>query len=542
MKLKLLFITTAFLAITTGASAQGGKDTVLKGTTIEVIQSYKPEVKMAPKREYTPVLPPADTTRPRFNYEVPQQALFYTYSSLPLRPLALGKDSVILPFANYVKAGFGNLSTILFDIGIGSLKGSNYETAIRLHHLSQKGDIKNQVTASSGVKAEGTYHSAANDWHASFNFNRDQYGYYGYDHSKYDYTVRDSIRGTYTLFRVGVDMQPAVGEYRKITYHPSVNVSNYSDNHTASENTFGFNAPFYYNLDSIQFELGLSGVSTQYSVSNPAFSESNSVLQINPGMRFSQNGFSGHVFLRPTFGKGISYLLPDLRISYKIPNSQFVIAAGYQSQLRRNTFEELSSYNPYMFNHFNIRQTRTNEIFGSVLTNVGDHINFGARVSWWQYRNMPLFLNDTLDEKQFYIVHEGKLNAVSLQANIRYQVNTTFSIGFNALFNGFTSTTEQEAWHEPGVRLNADFTLRPMPQLNITGYLAVLNGIKAYNMANQVVNTRGVFDMGAGVEYSFIPRLSAFIQINNILNNRYERWLGYESYGFNVYGGLRFKF
>jgi hypothetical protein len=496
---------------------------------------------MAPKREYAATPPPADTTRPRFTYETPQQSLFYTYSSLPLRPLALGKDSLILPFANYVKAGFGNLGTVYIDAGFGGLKGANYETGIQLHHVSQKGPIENQKTASSGILAEGTYHSARNDWHASINYDRNQYGYYGYDHTLYEYTQRDSTTQVYNLFRIGLDMQPGKGEYRKISYHPGINFSSYGDTHQASETSFGFNAPFFYNLDSVQFELGVSGIFTQYRVS-PLIAENNNVIQINPGMKFSQNGFRGHVYIRPTFGKnGTAYLLPDLKASYQLPNSQFVLSAGYNAQLRRNTYESLSTYNPYMFNQFRVMQMRTDEIFGGFQTNVGNHINFGAKISWFSYNHLPLFLNDTLDQKQFYIVYD-KVNAISFQANLRYQVNTTFSIGINAVINGFTPQTELEAWHEPGVRFNADFILRPIPELTITGYMAIVNGIKAYNIYDQTVTTRGVFDMGAGVEYNFIPRLSAFIQMNNILNNRYERWLGYDSYGFNIYGGLRVKF
>ena len=540
MRLKQLYITTALLASGTAALAQVSKDTVIKGTTIEVIQSYKPEVKMAPKKEYIATPPPPDTTRPRFTYEVPQQALFYTYSSLPLRPLALGKDTLLLPFANYVKAGIGNLSTVYIDAGFGGLKGPDYETAIHLHHLSQKGNIKNQQTASSGIDADGTYHSARHDWHAGLQYDRNRYGYFGYDHSLYEYTNRDSVTQVFNLFRLNLDMQPGKGEYRKIGYHPGISFSSYSDKHNASETSFGFNAPFFYNMDAVQFELGLSGIFTQLNVS-PLVSETNNIIQLNPGMRFGKNGFSAHVYLKPTFGKDNSYLLPDLKASYIVPNSQFVLAAGYQANLRRNTYEELSTYNPYMFNLFDVKQTRTDEVFGSVQTNVGNHINFGARLSWWNYNNLPLFLNDTLDQKQFYIVHD-RVNAISFQANLRYQVNTTLSIGINALFNGFTATTQKAAWHEPGVRFNADFILRPIPELTITGYLAVVNGIKAYNIYDQTVNTRGVFDLGGGVEYNFIPRVSAFINMNNILSNKYERWLGYNSYGFNIYGGLRVKF
>jgi hypothetical protein len=547
MSMRLFCTTAAFMAASAGF-AQTGRDTVLKGTTIEVIQSYKPEVKMAPKKEYAASTPPADTSRPRFSYDIPQQALFYTYSSLPLRPLALGKDSVKLPFANYIKAGIGNLSTVLIDAGFGGLKGANYETGFQIKHLSQKGDIENQQTSSSGVLAEGNYHGALHDWHARIDWARNRYGYYGYDHNMFEYVENsDTVKQIFNLIRLSADMQPAVGEYQKIGYHPSINYSSYTDNHRARENTFGFSAPVYYNLDSFQFTIGVTAAFTSYIADGPGLGTltggSNSMLRFDPGFRFSQNGFRGHVFIRPTFGKNnITYLLPDLMASYQVPNSQFVLSAGYNAQLRRNTYEELSTYNPYMFNFFEVRQSRVDEVFGSLQTNLGSHVNFGARVSWASFKNMPLFRNDSADMKQFYVVHDGKVNVISVQANLRYQVNTTFSVGLNALFNGFTPTDEKEVWHEPGMRLNADFLLRPVPELSITGYLSVIDGIRAINNLGQTVNARGVFDLGAGLEYTFIPRLGAFININNILNNRYERWLGYPSYGFNIYCGLRLKF
>src|ERR1035438_6671239 len=101
MRLQPLFILMT-LGISFGARAQQpapGKDTVMKGATIEVLQAYKPQVKQAPKPEWIPQLPPQDTTHPAFNYDdVPQQSLYYTYTSLPLHPLALGKDIRDLPF------------------------------------------------------------------------------------------------------------------------------------------------------------------------------------------------------------------------------------------------------------------------------------------------------------------------------------------------------------------------------------------------------------------------------------------------------------
>ena len=258
----LILVTVAF-----GASAQRTapvKDTVLKGSTIEVIQSYKPQVKMAPKPEWVPQLPPADTAHPSFNYDVPQQTLYYTYSSLPLRPLALGKDVTKQPFPNYVKIGGGNISTLFLDAGIGGIKGKDYETAIHLHHISQNGNIKYQQLALSGIEAEGVIHKENNDWHASLIGERNQYSYYGGDQTVSFNT--DSAKQTFSTIRAIVDLKGKDDSNATINYHPAVNASLYSAKLRTSETTIGVNAPFTFKIDpTLDAQVALIGAFTNFN-------------------------------------------------------------------------------------------------------------------------------------------------------------------------------------------------------------------------------------------------------------------------------------
>jgi len=49
-------------------------------------------------------------------------------------------------------------------------------------------------------------------------------------------------------------------------------------------------------------------------------------------------------------------------------------------------------------------------------------------------------------------------------------------------------------------------------------------------------------DMNAGVEFRITKLLNLWFQMNNIFNNKYERWHQYPVYGFNVLGGIIFSF
>jgi len=538
------FILLLLLAFATGAEAQRGaqgNDTTIKNTTIEIIQSYKPQVKQAPKPEWMPQLPPADTTHPAFTYDVPQQTLYYTYSSLPLRPLELGRDTLNMPFRNYVKLGGGNLSTIYLDAGIGGITGKNYETAIHLHHISQAGTLENQQSAMSGVEAEGAFHGETNDFHAVIIGERNQFSYYGGDQAAA--FGSDSMKQTYTTIGIAADLKNREDTNTVISYHPSVNASLYTARNSTSETNFGFNAPFIWKVDSsFNALIGIDGALTDFK--SGAQNTGNNFVEIKPGLSLLKDEISGHALAGFALGMGNKkYLLPDLLASWLWTSHHLTFSLGWQALVKQNTYQQLTGENPFMYLNYLVQQTRSDEVFVQVRGSKGDHFSFSGRASYWAYNNLPVFLNDIGSEKEFYVNYLN-VNATSLSLSAHYQEANVWSAGLTCdLYNYFGSTSViVYAWQVPDKKLRADFIITPFPKLTLTAYLAVLGGIYARNAALQPVKLDMITDLGGNAEYQVIPRLSAFLQLNNLLNQKYERWYGYPSYGLNIYGGLRLKF
>ncbi len=523
------------------AGAQHASDTVLKGATIEVLQSYKPQVKQAPKPEWVPQLPQPDTSHPSFSYDVPQQTLYYTYTSTPLRPLALGKDVPQLPFANYIKAGGGNLSTVFLDAGIGGIYGKNYETALHLHHLSQAGNIKYQQTALSGIEADGTWHSDFSDWHASLAGERNQYYYYGYNHDVYHYNNADSVKQTYTTIRLCVDTKSR-DSTTNFSYHPGIVASLYNARFGTSETNIGFNAPVAYKIDdNLDVQVALNADLAHLSANSG--SVNNAIGELIPGLSVHTDNFSGHALVGFALGKGGSgYLLPDLLLAFTIPKTKFTISAGWQATLRQNTYEQLTTENPYLSNTYSVMQTRKDEVFGNIQGNMGNHLSFSGRVSYWKYNGLPTFVNDTLgDHKDFKVVYDN-VNALSVQLAARYSVAKIWSAGVSYDLYHFYNGSQPYVWGEPGTKIKGDFTVLLLSKLTVTAYLAMLNGIYGRDGLGHTVKLDPIADLGGSAEYEVIKRLSFFVQLDNLLNRRNQRWPGYNAYGLNVYGGLRFKF
>lgn len=525
------------------------KDSVdLKAATIEIVQSYKPEVKQATKPEAAADLPPVDTAILPMNYDVPAQSLYYTYNATPLRPLALGKDTLKEQFLNYVKLGGGNLSTLFLDAGFAGLKGRNYYTLFNVRHLSQSGSLLHQKSSMSGFNADGIYKGENLIWHAGLGVDYNKFNLYGYDNQVYNYTA-SQVALNYTALNITIDA--ANREEQRLSYHPYINGRRYGLNNgstpniSLSEYQLDVRLPFRYTIDTtLQLGLAVNGMVSQAATSMGALSKGNNIFQLSPSVEYKKGLFSVYAALSPTWGLGgNSYLLPDIRVSYNlIRSSQFMIVAGWTGRLRQNRFEELAAINPYTQPIRTINQTHSDEIYGSLQTNIGKHITVSGRVSYWQYDNMPLFINDTAFDNKYFMVNYDGVNAVSLQGGLRYTVGQTLSVGGSIIYTTYDADINRYAWHEPSLKLNADVMIRPMPKLLITGYLSVLDGMYAVDKANRSIKLPTVFDLGAGAEYSFIPRLSAFARVNNIFNNQYERWYGYRTYGFNIFGGLRLKF
>src|ERR1700757_2091991 len=111
----LLFVCCFFTAV---SFAQ--KDSAQKQkATIDITSSYKPVLRNAVKINFSATNLIADTSKPVLLYTIPSQNLFYTYQPVSLKPLALGRDSILdLGNRNYIKLGYGNYITPYFKAGL----------------------------------------------------------------------------------------------------------------------------------------------------------------------------------------------------------------------------------------------------------------------------------------------------------------------------------------------------------------------------------------------------------------------------------------
>ncbi|MFM2358411.1 MAG: hypothetical protein RLY16_404, partial [Bacteroidota bacterium] len=185
------------------------------------------------------------------------------------------------------------------------------------------------------------------------------------------------------------------------------------------------------------------------------------------------------------------------------------------------------------------------EIFAGIKSTVGKHFNFNAKAGFVSYTNLPLFINDTSssDGKTFLVVNETKINNLRLHADASFISQDKFTVNAGATLNIYNGLKINErAWGTIPMEITASMRWWAFKQLLLKSDFKMFAGSPVLLKNNQDKNLAGGIDLSAGLEYRINNRFSAWLDLNNVFNNKYQRWNQYEVYGLHVLGGVIVRF
>ncbi len=514
--------------------------------SVDITSAYKPVLRNAVKINFSGSHLPVDTSRPALRYNVPSQNLFYAYQPVALRPLALQMDSSMnLGDRRYVKAGFGTYSSPYLEAGFSFGDGRTSLLNLYGDYISAKGDIKHQDFSRLNVKALGSYFVANHEIYGGVALENHRYNLYGYDHNEHDYN-KDDVKQNFEdlTFRVGVK-NTSLNKLR-INYDPSVELNFFSLDGKASESTVAFSVPASRKFgEDFTFGAEFRGQFTNYRLlGDPSFRMNNNLIHLAPYLTWSKPMITVHAGLKPTWNNGDVSLLPDIHFEAKLKDRVLMVQGGYQGRFVANTLNRLSSINPFLAPPAFINNTREVEFFGGIKASVGKHFSFSAKAGMINYENVPVFINDTAtDNKAFIVTNETNLNNFRLQGDISYINQDKFTLNAALTLNGYTGMEVHEhAWNMVPMEVRTSVRWWAFKQLMVKGDLYLFGGGDALDKGNTTVPFDGGTDLSAGLEYRINKNFGAWLNFNNILNDKYERWKNYEVYGMNVMGGIRVNF
>jgi hypothetical protein len=250
-----------------------------------------------------------------------------------------------------------------------------------------------------------------------------------------------------------------------------------------------------------------------------------------------------HVGVTPTWDNNKLSVLPNIYGEAKIQDKIFLVQAGVVGRFIKNNYQYLSSVNPYLQTLSFQQNTKETEFYGGIKATIGSHFNFSAKASWITYHNMPFFVNDTTDGKSFYIANESKVSDLRIHGDMSFISQDKFTITGGVTFNGYNGLKDNDrAWGTIPMEMNGSLRWWAFKQVLLKADFMAFNGGAFLMKDGTDVKLNGGADLSAGLEFAINKHFSAWVDVNNIFNNKYQRWYNYPVYGLNVLAGATFKF
>lgn len=515
--------------------------------TIEITSTFKPVLREPAKVNFSSAPPPVDSTKPKLIYTIPVQNLSLNYQPTSLKPVGLDTDSAsLLKYSNYIKAGIGNVQIPYIDAGFSFGDGKKTSFTVLANQLSAKGALPFQKTNQTGVAIGGTYKTDQNlEWTGKLGFKSEDYFFYGFQPDTLKFT-KAALKQRFQTFEGKVSLRNINDTKLGLNYNPSLQSSVFFGRNIfskASEANTVLNLPLQKTFGkSFGINLGFTADLTTYRPAGKRNAQNN-LYYFSPSLLLKTPNLYLSTGLIPSWDNQVFTMLPNIIADITTNDKRFSIQAGWIGYYNKGTYQRFASINPWILQPDQLYNTRVQERYAGFKGSVFDHFTYSAKVGFAQYRNMPLFINDSLDGKTFRTVYSSAMEALQFHAEVGYTRGESFSATAGLTWNQYSKIKDQtRAWGLIPFEIKGAIRWEAFKDVYVKSDLYLFDGAAYQTKTKEPRKGDKGIDFNAGIEFKIADQFSLWVQMNNIFNNKYERWNQYKVYGFNMLGGLIYSF
>lgn len=514
------------------------------GKKVRITSTFKPVLKEAAKINLNPTPPTADTSRPRLQYNIPNQNLNFAFQPGSLKPLALQIDTGgRWNNENYIKVGFGNFSTPFAQAGLSVGDGRTSGLNVYAKHVSSKGKIKYQEYGQTKVNLNAFFQSGNNlEWDARFGGSLEKYNKYGYQPNILVFP-EDSLTMKYQTWGGRLSFHNLSRGELGLSYAPELKIDVFSDQLNTTESNTYINLPIQKDLGkSFAAEVAVTANLTSYKPHQKE-TVANNYLSLAPSVFVKSPAVYLQAGIKPTWDRSEFKIFPNVLAEFNSTDKRFSFQLGWTGYLRNSGYQYLAGVNPYIWAPPSIYNTRIEERYAGFKGSAGDHFNYSAKVAYNKWTNQPLFTNDSSrGGKSFVVINEPQVKVLNFGGEIGYTIGEKFSLISNLQFNQYNPLENEKAWGLLPLEFKTDLRIQVLKDLYITGDLYAFDGPWYKAKGDGKGNLQGAMDLSAGLEFKIVDNIKLWAQFNNIFNKEYQRWNQYPVYGFNFLGGVVISF
>ncbi|MEY3368343.1 MAG: hypothetical protein RI973_1498 [Bacteroidota bacterium] len=556
-----LLMTLAFAA---NLSAQND----LPSEQVEVVKIFEAQLAESEKVTVDPVLPEVDTAAKKQVYKIPAKSFSIEYPAPRIRPLTFKPDQEIAEaYKFYSKLGGGVPASVYgegaFNTSIPRGEKESLDVGLNLlHHSANFSDdeVENQSFGLTKASGQGTYYfSQGYAVSANMGYTANRVNYYGYNLDplyKRGPQESEAVRQRFGIFDLGASIFNGVETAGDFNYKAGIDFYAMGDDFAARETGFVVNAEATKWINKKHsFDLGLVTDFTWYD-DTLSRAEALHNYTLHPAFTYHGNAFKFKAGGRIVSHDDEFLFFPDLEFALNLSGKALSLLLGLDGNLQKNTLRSLSTYNPYIHTRLSdgsIRNTSYFDAFAGVRGNF-KFLEYSVRVGYKPTNDLALYYarvvdagNDPVPADYTFDVIYDDINVINISGYVKANPLKNLSLTATVSQNIFDKVNEFKAWHLPVFQANllaqyhgADNKFKARLQLFLEN--GVFSNTRGGSNVNRWDRLDPLYDLSVGGEYWFSKNFGAFIDANNLLNNKRERWLFYPTYGINLLGGITARF
>jgi len=454
-------------------------------------------------------------------------------------------------YNNYVKVGAGNYGSFLGEgfVGVNNLSNLALEGSFR--HLSSSigpVDGRNSGQSDTRLNVTGKYMTESFKFQGDVGYERNGYFFYGYGPLPENTTIsRDAIRQRLNTvnFKLGIEN---TNQESAIDYSLRTGITSLKDLYSASETDWGTNFNGSIGITNQVFALVAADAYVTQRSDGPV--DNRNLFRVKPTFKYTTPRFTivagltaaNETDKRQNINRTQAFPVVDIDV---VPVGNIHFFGGVDGDIVRNTLRSFLTENKWLAPQVLLSNTvKSLDFYGGSKGELGGGFAYEGKVSYARYRNFYVFNNSLTDTTKFFALYDGGTSEVlTISGQLGYALKDKFRSTLKADFYRYGLDRLEEAWGRPQVAASWTNSYILNKKLFVTADLYFYEGIKGKNfVTNTVYTLKPIYDLNVKIDYFLGKQFSAFVSLNNIIGQNYQRYLYYPVQGLNFLGGISYSF
>jgi len=555
----LLFVT--FSSFAQSRIERNTNDTIVGD--VVVIKAYSPAVSDVNKIQFTPQV--TDTVMPNisFKYYLRTSPAKTHYNVIPIHAAKILPEPLTKLYDNCIKAGFGSYATPLAEYCYSSHRSKEYSLNVHLKHESSTGKIKLNNDYQEKVNLgysnnladinSKIFFKRNKQMQLGIKYNRNVVHNYGFNTKLLPDTIPDKseYRQRYWLANTHIRFLNTVNQKSKLSYNTGINYSFMENLQKSNQHTIEIDATLsqYHNKELLGGDLFV-GAYAFNNVVDSLMTDPKILIEAKPWVKVKGrkwNVKAGLDIVNDHYNDSSFYhFYPNVMFNFNLVEDYFSPYIGVQGKAEVNHYYKLIQENPFVSP--NIMVKNTNHIFigmAGLKGKLSQKLSFNFGLDYSIIDNAYFFVNDTSEQyDNLFIAESDDVELLTLHGQVFWDKSKSLRFLLKGEYFNYTMSVLDKPWHKPDytITFSTYYNLRDKFIVRFDVFALGEQYAKNFYGQEKYIKLKGMIDINLGFEYRYNKRISAFVNFNNIISQKYQRWNQYPTQGFNAHGGLMFSF